>query len=333
MKRILVMDVPAENGGALTILNDFHKRALLDRNTMWYFITSVVNLDEGDNVNVIKFPWVKKSWLHRLYFDYFVAPKLVKKFDIDEVFSLDNTTVARTKIPQVVYIHQAIPFVDINFDIVNETKYWLYQKIIGRRIIKSIYKAKSIIVQTNWMKNAIVDKTNINSEKIIIDTPKLDIKVKKKFTYSSSNNRTFFYPAGAMPYKNHMTIINAVRHLIKIGIKDFQVIFTLDGTESEHSAKLLQIISKENLPIIFKGKLQYDEVFQMYSKSVLIFPSYIETLGLPLLEARKHEAPIIASDMPFCVEILYGYNKAKFFKYNDYLRLSELMVNFIQFNG
>jgi glycosyltransferase involved in cell wall biosynthesis len=45
----------------------------------------------------------------------------------------------------------------------------------------------------------------------------------------------------------------------------------------------------------------------------LIFPSYLETFGLPLLEARFFNAPIAASDRPFAREILEGYSNADFF--------------------
>jgi glycosyltransferase involved in cell wall biosynthesis len=72
-------------------------------------------------------------------------------------------------------------------------------------------------------------------------------------------------------------------------------------------------VQEKNLPIAFIGKITLDEVYDYYSKSILIFPSYIETFGLPMLEAKMHGSPILASDCAFSHEILDGYDRAKFF--------------------
>ena len=88
---------------------------------------------------------------------------------------------------------------------------------------------------------------------------------------------------------------------------------------------LKQIVLDENLPFEFIGSVGIEIVFEYYSKSVLIFPSYIETFGLPMLEAKMHESPILASDCAFSNEILAGYDKAIFFDPFDSEKLSSLM--------
>ena len=73
---IMVFDVPAESGGALSILNAFYQEVLDNKNENinWIFVLSNLNYKETENISILNFPWVKKSWFHRLYFDYFVAP-------------------------------------------------------------------------------------------------------------------------------------------------------------------------------------------------------------------------------------------------------------------
>jgi len=85
--------------------------------------------------------------------------------------------------------------------------------------------------------------------------------------------------------------------------------------------------NENDLPIKFIGSLTREEVFDFYAKSTLIFPSYIETVGLPLLEAKMHWTPIIASDSAFSHEILDGYDKVEFFEAFDYRQLSSKMKN------
>ena len=64
--RIMVFDVPAESGGALTILKQYYDRAINDKDNQWLFVISTPYLNETENVKVLRYPWIKKSWFHRL---------------------------------------------------------------------------------------------------------------------------------------------------------------------------------------------------------------------------------------------------------------------------
>ena len=65
----------------------------------------------------------------------------------------------------------------------------------------------------------------------------------------------------------------------------------------------------------------------------MIFPSYIETFGLPLLEAKKCDTIILASDCPFSHEILDDYDKVYYFNPFDAKELSKLMETVINKRG
>lgn len=88
--RTLVYDVAADSGGAATVLQSFYEEFKKDTENEYIFVLSVYKLPETDNIKVLNFPEVKKSMLHRLYFDHFVAHKLVKKYKADRVLSLQN---------------------------------------------------------------------------------------------------------------------------------------------------------------------------------------------------------------------------------------------------
>lgn len=324
MKTVLVMDVPAESGGALTILLQFYHKALEDKSKNWIFVTSLPILEETSNIKNVRFPWVKKSWFHRLYFDNIVAPRLVKKYKADEILSLQNVIVPNVKTPQTLYVHQSLPFIDRRFSLRENKLFWIYQNVIGKSIFKSMRKANKIIVQANWMKNVSIDKVGVSAEKIVVDPPVIG-KSNKTFKETYENFKTFFYPASGLTYKNHELILKATELLKSRGINDFKIIFTLSEDENEYTKSLYNKVKGENLPIHFVGNMRYEDVLQQYTQSVLLFPSYIETFGLPMLEARNHDAPVIASDMPFSHEILDGYNKATFFDSTDEKELARLM--------
>src|SRR4051794_5866253 len=111
---IMVFDVPAENGGALSVLNDVYEEAKSypDVEIKWVFVVSKPHLNETENIKVLRFPWIKKSWFHRIFFDHFVASFLVKKYKVDKIISYQNVTIPYTRIRQALYVHQSLPFVD-----------------------------------------------------------------------------------------------------------------------------------------------------------------------------------------------------------------------------
>ena len=67
------------------------------------------------------------------------------------------------------------------------------------------------------------------------------------------------------------------------------------------------------------------QLFEQYASSVLVFPSYIETIGLPLLEARSVGAPILAADCLYARDGVGDYERVKFFETFDSEALSRLM--------
>ncbi|OPZ88840.1 MAG: D-inositol-3-phosphate glycosyltransferase [Firmicutes bacterium ADurb.Bin419] len=135
----------------------------------------------------------------------------------------------------------------------------------------------------------------------------------------------FFYPASGTTYKNHKLIVETLLKFHEKKIDNFVVVFTLKGNENKHIKRLYNIVRKHNLPVTFIGQITMEEVFNYYSKSILIFPSYIETFGLPMFEAKMHGSPVLASDCSFSHEILDDYNKVMYFDPFDYEDLFEKM--------
>lgn len=330
--RIMVFDVPAVSGGALTILNKYYNEAVIhhDKDKIWYFVVSLPIYAETDTVKILRIPWVKKSWIHRLFFDTFVAPQLVKKYKIDEIISLQNMVVPRVNIKQTLYVHNSLPFINKKFKLLESPLFWAYQNIIGKKIINSIKKANQVIVQTNWMKDACVNRAKVTPKKIIVKPPEINIEIKQYFEPKEDHLRTFFYPASGFIYKNHKLIVDAALLLKKHGICDYNIIFTLKGDENKHISGLCKQIKQNNLPIKFVDTIPQKQVFDYYGRSILVFPSCIETIGLPMLEAKLHQTPILASDMPFSHEALDNYEKSYFFNPFNCNDLFVLMCKAIQ---
>ena len=286
---------------------------------------SVYKLPETDNIKVLNFPEVKKSMLHRLYFDHFVAHKLVKKYKADRVLSLQNIELPHTNVPQTVYEHNALPFSEYKFKPWEAFRPWYSQQILGRMMKKSIRRAEKVLVQTNWMKEEIIRQCGIPADRVEVKFP--PVKMLKTHPWKMDETcPTFFYPAGPPAYKNHRTFLKACELLKEQGMEDYRVIWTVTGEENEGMKKLKAEAEEKKLPIEFIGPVPRTQLFEQYASSVLVFPSYIETIGLPLLEARSVGAPILAADCLYARDGVGDYEGAEFFNALDAKILCQLML-------
>ena len=327
--KILVIDVAAEKGGALSVLADFYQEVSAGerKNVKWIFVLSTPDLLKKKHIQILKFPWIKKSWLHRFFFEMFVAPRLVRRYQPDCIFSLQNIIVPFTKREQILYVHQPLPFVPYRFSFRENRELWVYQNIVGRFIFRSLKKAKKVIVQTGWMKQAIIEKLGIDEGRIRVVPPEIRLEVKEFFQPNRNTLSTFFYPASGSAYKNHKIIIEACLRLKKTAGTEYKILFTLRGDENPYIAQLKKIVSVNGLPVEFAGPLPREEVFRWYAKSVLLFPSYVETFGLPLLESKMHGGMILAADVPFAREVLGDYPNARYFPCFDSGALADLILD------
>lgn len=327
---IMVFDVPAENGGALSILKSVYDEAIAhaDKSIKWIFVLSTPHLPETKEIQILRYPWIKKSWFHRYFFDNIIAPKLAKKFNPELILSLQNIIIPCVKFKQILYVHQSLPFVEHKYSIFKNSRFWIYQRVIGKKIKQSIKKADKVLVQTNWMKIACIEKTKVDSEKIKVVPPSLDLVINNSLN-SSVTRKTFFYPASAMEYKNHKVILEACEKLQQENIHNYVVIFTVKGDENDHIKKVNTNVKEKGFPIRFIGNIPQEEVFRLYSNSILLFPSLIETFGLPLLEGRMHKCIILASNLPFSREALENYSNSYLFEPLNGSKLFSLMKSVI----
>lgn len=329
---ILVYGVAADSSGALSVLKDFYEQFKKKKENHYYFVVSTPHLEECDNITLLRFPEIKKGWGQRLFFEYLKAPQLVKKYNIDEVFSTTNTILPFVKVKQILYLHNSLPFSEYRFKWNENHLFWIYQNIIARFIYHSLERADQIITQTEWMKNAVLHQCDVQADKIEVQIPPIDDSLVKSY-HPTAGKTYFFYPATGYSYKNHKLILEACEILKARELADFEVILTLNEDGNAYEQKLSQEARRKRLPVRFIGFLSREEVFEWYTKSTLLFPSYIETVGFPLLEARLCRAPILASNTPFSREILKDYHYCEFFDIQDAERLADEMAKMIKIHN
>lgn len=318
--RIVVNDIAASTGGAMTVLRDFY-RCVCENDTEneWIFLLGDRYFEETDNVKIIPMPAIKKSGIKKLWFDFVSGRRFVSALNPDVVFSLQNIITFGLNVPQVTYIHQSIPFQTVkkfSFLKGSERKIAVIQYMIGSIIKRSAKRSDHVIVQTKWMKEAVCQQCRIAPDKVSVAMPQ--VKPFPSEITTAFDPTAFFYPTALGIYKNNTAVFAACERLAQQGL-EFDATLTLPAEQSRGHVHCV-------------GRLPYDEVVAHYHRSTLLFPSYIETFGYPLAEARQAGTIVLASDTAFSREVLEGYENAYFFDPFRPQELADLMEQVIRGN-
>lgn len=322
--KVIIYDVAAQKGGGgETILNQYFDLARKEVDKEWWFFVSIPDYLHrvGSNVHVVCVNSNKKSKLASYFirkkYELVKFRKLLNTIRPDEVISLQNVAVYGVKCKQTVYLHQSIQFSPVKYRFLRkeERSLALRQKIVCRTIRKKLCRADKVIVQTQWMKNAVSEWAHYPAKQIVVETPLVSLSPISRETKFMKN--CFIFPANANLNKNHQVLVDACRYLKKQNKNDFKIFFTLSAESKGIAQRMHEEIIKDNLQIEYVGHLGKQELYEKYQSMITLFPSYIETYGLPLAEARSLGGRIITSDTPFSHEILDGYDKAVFLPWDS----------------
>lgn len=323
MKTIVINNPAAKESGALTILEQFLKKIYNSkRKSQFYCFVSVPSLKKYEKNNIKIIVLQKQNFINRIIWDNYGLKKYLKDNNIKpNIFvSLQNTAVnLDSSIIQILYYHQPLPLTNRKWSLLKkeERKYWFYKNIYPFFIKQYLKKVKKVIVQTNWVKDSFSKKFNYNTAKILVKKPKISLPKIENIKINKKSKFRIFYPAMPYVYKNHKMIVETLFEL-KEEILNFEekveCIFTFSEKDSSELTKLIKDNELENI-VILVGKISYERVMEYYRNSdLLLFPSYIETLGLPLLEGKHFNMNILAIDLPYSREVIDSYNKVRYFK-------------------
>lgn len=326
--RVFVSATSIVSGGALNILKQF----ILNCKPSVDFIIAINSKLELEpeytnktNISFVKV--VENSRLERVKWDFWKAKKKISKLkgNVSLVISLQNTTLNVGDIRQMVYVHQGLFLHEKSWNpfVASERKYAFYKYIYPRFIFAFSKPTTQFIVQTEWMRNALINKYRVPNSNVFNFKPEI-VPWSDKELLSVDNNSneelTLFYPATGEVFKNHLLLLESIKTLhykyLSLGNSlNLKLILTIDVNleANEHIHNYL----KENPNIRqfceFTGPISYEQVKRYYdSCDVVTFSSSIESFGLPLLEAAMLGKHVLSLDTSFAKEVLEGYEGVDF---------------------
>ena len=343
-KNIVISAINLFEGGPLSVLKDcltfLNKSAYL---TQYKFIALVHKknmFDESEyaNIEFIEFPKSRTSYVYRLFYEYVHFKTLAKEHNVFFWLSLHDITPNIGNVSQAVYCHNPSPFNTLNLRdmYIQPTQFFfrLFYKYLYKINIK---KNKFVIVQQLWIKHRFVEMFNLSGNQIITapsEIPKIENKYldrrKKELEKKETAKKVFFFPTFPRPFKNIEVICEAIKLISEAKNQEVDVIITIDGSENKYSKSIVDKYQYiDNLKFI--GLIKREEVYEYYSQcDGLIFPSKLETWGLPISEFKQFNKPMFVSDLPYAKETVGNYEYVKFFNPDDADELSEIILNAIE---
>jgi len=282
------------------------------------FVHRIELFEKYKNTGIIfiPLPCARKNYLFRFYYEFVYFRKFSSLNNIHIWISLHDITPNVKAEKLYTYCHNPTPFLrvrllDLRYSL-KTVLFALFYRYLYRINIKN---NTSIIVQSDWMRDKFKKMFGINN--IIVARPVIEdgsTSIVAENSNVKSARTTFFYPAFPRFFKGFELLCKAAEKLeLKHGRSDFEIILTINGKENAYSKDIYSKYGRLKT-LKFVGLLKRNEVFNIYkSCNALLFPSRLETWGLPITEFKKTKKPIFLIDLPYAHETLGNYEKVCFF--------------------
>lgn len=323
MRTIVISAVNIRKGGTLTILRlcleQFSRLAARGG----YRIIAIVHqraLAEYPHIEYIEMPDVTKSWLRRLWCEYVTMHQISKRLaPVDLWLSLHDTTPRVMAKKQAVYCQTSFPFLKLRWrDLLFDYKIVLFSLFTRFAYLINIKRNSYLIVQADWLRKGFSKMFGLPQERFIVSPPELSPNPAVRETIQKNKQCQFIYVSTPDCHKNFEVICQAAEELEQeVGEGLFSVLLTINGTENRYARWLLKNWGHVK-SLRFAGFLKREELNTCYAQSdCLIFPSRVETWGLPISEYAAFRKPMLLADLPYAHETASGVNQVAFFRHDD----------------
>lgn len=324
-KRVVVSAVNFSEGGPLTVLQESLDAAAQCLPAEWK-ITALVHrkdLITNPRIEVLAFPQSKQSWLKRLWLEWVVFRRISISLKPDLWLSLHDITPRVKTRRQAVYCHNPSPFHKLTGrDARLEPSFALFNLLYARLYGAFLLRNQAVVVQQAWLREAfkrlyahpnvvVAYPTSPDKE---VPTP---VQAEDAVQFSKSRPLIMLYPALPRVFKNIEVLCEAMLLLPPSARCTVELQLTLSGTENSYARYLYQRFSSVG-GVRFIGRQTRQQMAVAYQAcDVVVFPSRLETWGLPITEAKALNKPLVVADLPYAHETVGNCSAVSFLPATD----------------
>jgi len=226
-------------------------------------------------------------------------PRQFSKHNIELFFSPDSYASLSTEIPQLLTVH------DLAFEHYPQGIPWMVEKYYRYYTPRFCHKAQHILAISDFTAKDIIREYDIDPDKIsVVNNGVSDIfkplpedrkiQVRQQFTRT---NPYFIYVGAIHPRKNVLGILKAFESFKKQHpqLEHLLVIAGRKAWKNEALEQFYQEMTYKNC-VIWLEHLPRQQVAELIAASTaMVYPSFYEGFGLPVLEAMSCGVPSITS--------------------------------------
>lgn len=326
-RHLVVSAVNFSEGGPLTVLLESLDAAAATLGSEWR-ITALVHdekLIHNTRVATLAFPQSKTSWLRRMRLEWSGFKALSRELKPDLWVSLHDMTPRVEALRQAVYCHNPSPFyrpslTEARFD----PRFFLFNKLYMQLYKLFIRRNFAVIVQQSWLRDAFSRATG--HPNIVVAYPgdgsSRDVSVEpvaapKLRRPTVDKPLRLLYPSLPRVFKNMEILCDAVQCLPDSVRPLIELRLTLDGTENGWAQELVRRY-RDVSGVHFIGRQDRAAMTAEYEDcDAVLFPSRLETWGLPITEAKNFGKPLLVADLPYASETVGTYRDVSFVPADD----------------
>lgn len=328
------------DGGIFTILNTVLQQFSESNISNEFQIIALVNNKDTfnyKNIECIEFPKSKKSWFYRIYYEYFYFKKLSKKIKPDIWLSLHDTSPNVIAKKRFVYLHhpntlRKVGLKDWYFDY----KVGIFSLLYDFLFKINIKQNHTVFVQQHWIKEIFEKRFKISNIKVAI--PEFTEEITQEKIDLDQTKTHFFYPSFPKSFKNIEFIFEAINLLDASIIEKSE--FHITGLQNNPDKYARSIYNKyKNFKNVkYLNLLDRNTILKYYNSiDCLIFPSKMETWGLPITEAKAYKKQMLLANLPYAKETCGNYENVSFFNLENPSELAKQITEIVnkshQFQG
>jgi glycosyltransferase involved in cell wall biosynthesis len=301
MKMLILFAPNVYVGGGFVLLQDLLSSVQLETK-----LIAILDERAKPKLNLpqkIKVIWAQHSLRGRIIAEYSLS-KLSKQNEttifcfhgLPPLFCINHLNI-------IVFLQNRLYFGDISFSSYNIRI--AVRIFIERTLFRLLqHKVSQFIVQTHTMAKAVAHHIKYGNNKSykILNYPFAQPLAEATIT-NTDKLWDFIYVADGLAHKNHKGLIQAWVELAKTGLRP-SLALTLPERDHQLIEELEHLKTQYDLDFVNLGQMSHTEIIHHYQKSsALIFPSFTESFGLPLIEATQLFLPILAPELDYVRDV------------------------------
>lgn len=179
-------------------------------------------------------------------------------------------------------------------------------RLTFERLMFYVLRAKvtEFIVQSNSMK----EQTELNLKRLqsilVTVLPFINESSKCSTIKTQEKKYDFTYIADGSAHKNHRTLFTAWRLLAEKGHYP-TLLVTLSDDNTQLIEEIARLNSEYGCNIVNVGYVSKDIIQNLYQQTkALIYPSLVESFGMPLIEAKQLGLAIVAAELDYVRDVV-----------------------------